>query len=67
MNMTSRARQVVTSPPWGAGQEAGRGRVGPARPVRLRPCGSSAAEVAGAALVLGASFALWAAFLAAVW
>lgn len=67
--MTSRAGQLVASPTRGAGREreeelAAR-RIATAVGFRLR--GSSAADAAGAVLVLGATAALWAAFLAAAW
>ncbi|HEY6099948.1 MAG TPA: hypothetical protein VIW03_10990 [Anaeromyxobacter sp.] len=66
--MTSRAGQLIASPTWGgARKRAGGRRLEAIRAVHFPLRGSAAADAAGAALVLGASFALWAAFLAAVW
>ena len=64
--MTSRAGQLISAPTWGAGRA--RREASARRPaVRFRRPPSAAADAAGAALVLGGSVALWAAFLAAVW
>lgn len=64
--MTSQARQLISSPTWGAGGV--RRRASSGRPVvRFGRPPPLVADAAGAALVLGSSFALWAAFFAAVW
>lgn len=65
--MESRAEQAIASPTWGGGKT----RSKPAqarRGVRLLDVeGTIARDVGGAALLLGATAALWAAFLVAVW
>lgn len=63
--MTSRAAQLVALPTWGAARGSRRGRAR-GRPVRFGLRSSAASDAAGAALVLGASVALWAAVLVAV-
>jgi hypothetical protein len=67
--MTSPAGRLIAAPSWGS---AGTGRARARRAAATRQevrfaVRGSAADAAGAALVLGASFSLWAAFLAAVW
>lgn len=66
--MESRAEQAVASPRWGDREE--RRKVAP-RPVRGSAGpglgGSTALDAGVAALMLGGTAALWAAFLLAVW
>ncbi len=67
--MTSRAGQLVALPTWGAGRKGEEEGSAPRAEtiLRFRIGGSRAADAAGAALVLGATAALWAGVLAAVW
>jgi len=70
--MTSRAARSIAPPGWGA-----TGVHGEKRALRAAPGSGSAVrggrrvpdgtDLAGAALVLGGTLGLWAAFLAAVW
>jgi hypothetical protein len=64
--MTTRAEQLIPAPSWVPMRGEPR-RLGSVGAARFTAGGSFAREAAGAALVLGGSVALWAAFLAAVW
>ncbi len=62
--MTSRAGQLVASARWGVARPPARSRLAPRVRFEVRP--AAAAELAGAALVLGGTVGLWAAVLLAV-
>lgn len=67
--MTSQSGQLISSPSWGAAlrrREERRREARAVAAVRL-PAGASALDVAAGLVVLAAPFALWAAFVAAVW
>jgi hypothetical protein len=70
--MTSRATRSIAPPGWGAAGERGEERAlrpapGSRSAVRGRRRGPEGTDLAGAALVLGGTLGLWAAFLGAVW